>query len=825
MGKAVWVVIFIVLFMLPTSGVAVSDESVATLEGHSLEVRSVAFSPDGRLVASGSNDGTVKLWNVSTRGYVATLEFNGPVLSVAFSPDGKLLASGSDDRTVKLWNASTRENVRMLTGHWGPVLSVAFSPDSKLLASGSYTTVKLWDMSTWKCVATLEGHSGYIYSVAFSPDGRLVASGSRDKTVKLWNVSSREYVATLEGCRSDVLSVAFSPDGKLLASGGADNTVELWDVSTKECVGTLEGHSSDVYSVAFSPDGGLLASGGDTVKLWDVSTKECVGTLEGHGGDVSSVAFSPDGNLIASGSDDRTVKLWNVYATITLSSSPSGADIYLDGSYQGTTPKTISNLDAGTYILKISKDGYDDHTQSVEVEAGETATVSVGLSLAGFLPFLQGFSYSSIDLWMLALAGVLLLSVLSLGILVNARRRRGDDEKCPKSEVPPPPPPPEEPQQASGFPSAILSRYSDPSPIGDGGFARVFRAVRKKDRKTVAVKVPLLDESTSKSFLKEVSAWSRLSHENIVRLYDADVLPVPYLEMEYCDGGNLESVQKPLSISRAVGIVRGIASGLEHAHSQGVVHRDLKPLNVLVKDWVPKISDFGLAKLAGTSKLSSVKGLSPLYAAPEQIDETSYGHPDERTDIYQLGVIFYELLTGKLPYEGHTPLELVNKIISHETTPERPSEHNPEARAYDEMVMKCLKKRKEHMFKSVSEFLSLLEGVEDKSIEMGKIREMLETQKLTLKRSTSREELSEARRMTVELLGKLALMSAQMDDKVELLNALHDLKLYTTDSTNLKELIGMIEHIEYALEQGAPLPESYAGDVKMLVHRIKREKG
>ncbi|MHC1592864.1 MAG: WD40 repeat domain-containing protein, partial [Methermicoccaceae archaeon] len=126
MGKAVWVVIFIVLFMLPTSGVAVSDESVATLEGHSDTVRSVAFSPDGKLVASGSNDGTVKLWNVSTRGYVATLEFNGPVLSVAFSPDGKLLASGSDDRTVKLWNVSTRENVRMLTGHWGPVLSVAF---------------------------------------------------------------------------------------------------------------------------------------------------------------------------------------------------------------------------------------------------------------------------------------------------------------------------------------------------------------------------------------------------------------------------------------------------------------------------------------------------------------------------------------------------------------------------------------------------------------------------------------------------------------------------------------------------------------------------
>jgi nitrous oxidase accessory protein NosD len=184
------------------------------------------------------------------------------VYSVAFSPDGKLLASGSRDWTIKLWDVASGSLVRTLSGHTGAVNSVAFSPDGKLLASGSRDwTIKLWDVASGSLVRTLTGHSESVTSVAFSPDGRLLASGSGDRTIKLWEVASGREVRTLSGHTDWVYSVAFSPDGRLLASGSNDDTIKLWEVATGSEVRTLTGHTDWVYSVAFSPDGKLLASG------------------------------------------------------------------------------------------------------------------------------------------------------------------------------------------------------------------------------------------------------------------------------------------------------------------------------------------------------------------------------------------------------------------------------------------------------------------------------------------------------------------------------------------------------------------------------------
>jgi WD40 repeat protein len=284
---------------------------------------SVAFSPDGRRLASGSWNNTIKLWDVATGQGVRTLRGHTDwVLSVAFSPDGRLLASASGDHTVKLWDVETGQEVRTLRGHNGGVQSVAFSPDGRLLASGSRdSTVILWDVETGQTVRTLSGHTKQVRSVAFSPDGRLLASASSDQTVKLWDVETGQAVRTLRGHTFWVESVAFSPDGRLLASASSDQTVKLWDVATGQAVRTLRGHTDWVRSVAFSPDGRLLASGSDdqTVKLWDVgvATKDFssppeVRTLRGHTASVESVAFSPDGRLLASASDDGTVRLWGI---------------------------------------------------------------------------------------------------------------------------------------------------------------------------------------------------------------------------------------------------------------------------------------------------------------------------------------------------------------------------------------------------------------------------------------------------------------------------------------------------------------------------------
>ena len=226
---------------------------------------------------------------------VCTLEGHAnAVSSVAFSPDGKLLASGSYEE-IKLWDVATGQCIRTLKGHILMVYSVSFSPDGRLLASGAWDkTVKLWDVATGECIRTLKGHTGGVCSVAFSPDGKLLASGSADDTIKLWDVATGQCIRTLKGHKYDVNSVAFSPDGKLLASASCaypyqegpecfQGQIKLWDIRTGKCLQTLKRHTRKVYSVAFSPDGKLLASGSrdQTIKLWVVSTGK-VWTLKGH---------------------------------------------------------------------------------------------------------------------------------------------------------------------------------------------------------------------------------------------------------------------------------------------------------------------------------------------------------------------------------------------------------------------------------------------------------------------------------------------------------------------------------------------------------------
>ncbi|KAF5716702.1 G-protein beta WD-40 repeat-containing protein [Fusarium mundagurra] len=295
-----------------------------TLEGHTASVNSVVFSKDGTLIASGSDDNTIKIWNVATGKEEQTLEgHTASVNSVVFSKDGTLIASGSDDNTIKIWNVTTGEEEQTLEGHTASVNSVVFSKDGMFIASGSSDrTIKIWNVATGKEEQTLEGHTAAVNSVVFSKDGTLIASGSDDNTIKIWNVTTGEEEQTLEGHTAAVNSVVFSKDGTLIASGSDDNTIKIWNVATGEEEQTLKGHTDLVRSVVFSKDGMLIASGSydRTIKIWNVATGKEEQTLEGHTASVNSVVFSKDGTLIASGSDDNTIKIWNVATGINVNS-------------------------------------------------------------------------------------------------------------------------------------------------------------------------------------------------------------------------------------------------------------------------------------------------------------------------------------------------------------------------------------------------------------------------------------------------------------------------------------------------------------------------
>ena len=243
--------------------------------------------------------------------------------AVAFSPDGTMIASGSKDDTVKLWDMESGKCINTFEGHKSGVTSVAFSPDGTMIASGSKDdTVKLWDMESGKCINTFEGHKANVRSVAFSPKGTIIASGSSarnyDGEVKLWDVYSGNCLNTIKH-QHHVMSVAFSPNGKVIGSGTWSGDFRLWDVESGKCLNTFQSRSERpspaVRSVAFSPDGTIIAAatGKGGVKLWDVRSGKHINTFKmRHKERILSVAFSPDGTVIASGTEDGRVNLWGV---------------------------------------------------------------------------------------------------------------------------------------------------------------------------------------------------------------------------------------------------------------------------------------------------------------------------------------------------------------------------------------------------------------------------------------------------------------------------------------------------------------------------------
>ena len=333
-----------------------AGQCIKILHGHEDIVEDIAFSAKGHLLASGSDDCTVRLWDVDTGECLQVFEGHEDIIwSIAFSHNDNVLASGSEDKTTRLWNVETGNCIKIFTGHTHTVFAVSFSHDGSTLATGSGDrTIRLWDLKTAQCFKTLTGHNHWVRSIAFHPDRLILASSSGDEMVKLWEVDtgfcmrtfqghtgrswtaqsdiqtsgniSNEHILNLwevtsgqqfrilQGYTNAVRSVAFNLEQTLLVSGGDDSIIRLWDIQTGVCIRSLHGHAGHVWQVAFSPSGTLIASCAEdcTIKLWDVSSGNCLATITEHPDLARTLVFSHDSKLLATGETSKVIKLRNI---------------------------------------------------------------------------------------------------------------------------------------------------------------------------------------------------------------------------------------------------------------------------------------------------------------------------------------------------------------------------------------------------------------------------------------------------------------------------------------------------------------------------------
>jgi WD40 repeat protein len=310
---------------------AVTGKELTKLKGHKHGILSVAYSPDGKYLASGNNSEPIYLWDVAAGKVVRPIQHQQAGMCLKFAPDGKTLAGAASDGSVHLWDVASGKELAALTGYHGWINGLAFAPDGQTLALAGADSQILhrWDVATARALDAGAGHQGQVYALAFAPDGKRLASAGgdwhhNDRSIHLWDPATGQEVRQLTGHAGRVYCVQFSPDGKRLVSGGdKEEGFRVWDVAAgkelpawKRKTRELDAQSIEarVSAVAFSRDGKWLVSAHDqgTVLLWDAATATEVRSFKGHEGMVHSVALSPDGKLLVTGGIDRTIRVWDV---------------------------------------------------------------------------------------------------------------------------------------------------------------------------------------------------------------------------------------------------------------------------------------------------------------------------------------------------------------------------------------------------------------------------------------------------------------------------------------------------------------------------------
>ena len=351
----------------------------SVLTGHTGLVKAIAVAPDGRWLATGGSDKTVRIWDVATGEERAVLARRAErVEAVAVAPDGRWLAVGGWGRTVRIWDVATGQQRRALATRTKWVGALAVSPDGRWLATGSHNgSVRIWDVATGQQRGALAARTKWVGAMAWAPDGSWLATAGSDETVRIWDVATGQQRTVLTGHAERVDAVAVAPDGSWLATAGSDETVRIWDAATGQERAVLAGHTGEVEAVAVAPDGSWLATGGwdKTVRIWDAATGQQRAELTGHTGQVEAVAVAPDGSWLATAGWDKTVRIWDMTtaeqrAALTARTSWVGAvAVAPDGSWLATagSDETVRIWDVATGQERAVLAGHAERVEAVAV--------------------------------------------------------------------------------------------------------------------------------------------------------------------------------------------------------------------------------------------------------------------------------------------------------------------------------------------------------------------------------------------------------------------------------------------------------------------------